>query len=408
MSVRQYLFLSTLIFLIINGILGYNFYKSSQKPEGIEQWSGQSKQVNFLSNNTIFLAKDIEAASKHFTVSIDRFLLKGIYTAQKKPLGVFAANTLFLIAGFTILLLFAIGTYLFLGKEKDKRTIELNKATHLYAFISQVNQNIVRVKDEETLFKNACKMALEFGKFRMAWIGKFDTNNQTIRLIEQSGIPAEVLPLFIDAPIRPNGPQDRVLRKGTHYICNDVWDEPELIAWKPFATKYDIRSCMVLPVKKSGNIVATLNLYSSEINFANEEEIKLLVEVAGDISFALDMFEKERIYKYAQELIIQNEKRFRVLIEKSVDVIALANMDGELIYGSPSIIKILGYSMDELLRLPVFEIIHPSDIAEFRKNRDSIIKVPGQSFYYQQRRRHKNGQWVWCEGSLTNLLEEPD
>lgn len=315
--------------------------------------------------------------------------------------------TFFLINAGTVLLFLAIWKYLFTGPHKGKGIVELNKVNHLYAFISQINQDIVRVKDEETLFKNACRIALEFGGFRMAWMGVLDSDNLTISLVEQSGVPDEVIPLFTNAQTPPNGPQGHVLKKEAFYICNDVWNDPELLAWRPFATKYNLRSCMVLPVKRSGKIVATLNLYSSELNFAKKEEINLLVEVADDISFALDLFEKERVYQQAQQLIIQNEKRFRILIENSDDMIALANIEGELIYGSPSITKVLGYLMDELLNMPVFAIIHPLDLAEFIENRNKILEEPGKSFYYQQRRRHKNGHWVWCEGSLTNLLQEP-
>ncbi len=36
-----------------------------------------------------------------------------------------------------------------------------------------------------------------------------------------------------------------------------------------------------------------------------------------------------------------------------------------------------------------------------------LVSTPGKSIYYQQRRRHKNGAWVWCEGTLTNMLHEP-
>ena len=57
---------------------------------------------------------------------------------------------------------------------------KLLKISRLYAFISQVNQKIVRIKDEDALFKNSCQLAIEFGKFKMAWIGLFDSEKQTV------------------------------------------------------------------------------------------------------------------------------------------------------------------------------------------------------------------------------------
>jgi len=52
---------------------------------------------------------------------------------------------------------------------------KLNKINRLYAFISEINQCIVHLQDEHDLFRNACRIAIEFGKFKMAWIGMFDS-----------------------------------------------------------------------------------------------------------------------------------------------------------------------------------------------------------------------------------------
>ncbi len=61
-------------------------------------------------------------------------------------------------------------------KEADDK---MKRSNQLYSFISQVNQRIVRVKDEDMLFANACRMALEFGKFNAAWIGLIYGNSTT-------------------------------------------------------------------------------------------------------------------------------------------------------------------------------------------------------------------------------------
>ena len=319
----------------------------------------------------------------------------------------FPLITLLPTALITIIIILGIKKNLLQTTTRDQELLELKRVKHLYAFISQVNQNIVRVKDEETLFKNACSIAIEFGKFQMAWIGMFNADHKEISLLVQSGVPDEVMSLFENARIQINGPQDRVLKTGSYYICNDVANDPDLMNWKSFAAMHDVCSCMVLPIKKAGSIIGTFNLYSSVLNFGQQEEIKLLVEVAGDLSFALDLFEKEKKYLYTQELIIQNEKRFRTLIEKSADIIVFTNIDGELTYGSSSITTVLGYSLAEVVAMSIFDIIHPDDLPEFNMERNKILQLPGRSFNYQQRRKHKNGGWIWCEGTLTNLLREP-
>ncbi len=284
---------------------------------------------------------------------------------------------------------------------------KLIKANRLYTIISQINQSIVRLKDEKVLFRTVCDIALEFGMFKMAWIGLFDKMNKAIAMVDQNGIPEEDIHRFKNIPLKTDSPQQHVLNSGKYFVSNDIANDPRLQDWKVMSAGYGVNSCIILPVKKSGNVVGTFNLYSGKLNFYDEEEIALLLEVTGDISFALDTFEKEKKHKAAEELVFQNEKLYRALIENSADMITLGNREGKLVYGSPSITTVLGYSPKELINMSLFDVVHPDDIPELLESRNMLIKNPGEAFNFQRRRKHKSGNWVWCEGTFTNLLDEP-
>ncbi|MDB5127672.1 PAS domain-containing sensor histidine kinase [Mucilaginibacter sp.] len=111
--------------------------------------------------------------------------------------------------------------------------------------------------------------------------------------------------------------------------------------------------------------------------------------------------------KLAKELVVSNERRFRALIENSTDMITLSTLDGKVLYGSPSITKVFGYSLEEIQRTPAFNFIHPGDIQNFVENRNYILQTPGKSYQGQLRLLHKNGKWIWCDATLTNMLHEP-
>ncbi|WP_309640818.1 PAS domain S-box protein [Flavobacterium sp.] len=291
--------------------------------------------------------------------------------------------------------------------EQKKVNEKLLKIKDLYAFISQVNQGIVRVREEKALYKNSCKIAVEFGKFKMAWIGLFDSDYKTITMIDQSGLPKEHLHIFKELIVYEGGPQDCVLKSESYFMSNDIQNEPNLFRWAPFAKQYGIHSIIVLPFKKAGKIIGTLNLYSEKLEFSDKEEIDLLIEVITDISFALDLFEKAKKHKETEELVLQNERRFRALIEKSPDMQSLTNESGEIIYGSPSVSKVLGYPLKEYLNIKVLDFIHPDDIATYIEKRNKITATPGKSFLFEMRLHHKNGDWIWCEGTITNMLHIP-
>ncbi|HUM45622.1 MAG TPA: PAS domain S-box protein, partial [Chitinophagales bacterium] len=141
--------------------------------------------------------------------------------------------------------------------------------------------------------------------------------------------------------------------------------------------------------------------------FFGNEEIKLMVEVAGDISFAIDLVEREKKQKDTEGLLHHSEKRYRALIEHDSDMKTLSTREGKIFYGSPSISKWLGYEMEEFLLKYPEDLIHPDDIEEYLKERTGIMGTDGQSFHFRQRRLHKNGNWIWCEGTVTNMLNEP-
>lgn len=106
-------------------------------------------------------------------------------------------------------------------------------------------------------------------------------------------------------------------------------------------------------------------------------------------------------------MVQKNEARFRALIEKSKDMKTLATREGIYTYASPAIHTVLGYKPEELAGTSVFDLIHPNDLKSFKLHRNDILKKPGAFIDFTQRRRHKNGSWIWCEGTVTNMLHEP-
>jgi len=279
------------------------------------------------------------------------------------------------------------------------------KHKRIYAFISQINQMIVRLDNEADLFKNSCRIAIDFGKFQMAWIGLFDEDRKSICITDHSGIPKEDIHLFTNTTFKKNGPLSEVLKTGTNFISNDVSNDVKLKDWKLFFQKHGIQSMIVMPIRKSGNIIGVFNLYATSL-YLPPDEIALLTELAGDISFALDLFEKSKRHALAEEQIIKNEKRFRALIEKSSDIKTLSDGDGKVLYASTSIKKVLGYTPKEFMLHSLLDLFHPDDAGFVVTMREKLLTAPGKSISRQLRLRHKDGNWIWCDATITNMMHE--
>jgi len=111
--------------------------------------------------------------------------------------------------------------------------------------------------------------------------------------------------------------------------------------------------------------------------------------------------------KLADETLQESEKRFRALVEHSLEEISMVDSDGTLTYESQTSRRPLGYPPNSLVGHNIFEILHPDERAAAAQILEQTIKNPGSVQEALFRLRHQNGSWRWMEGILTNLLDEP-
>ena len=109
----------------------------------------------------------------------------------------------------------------------------------------------------------------------------------------------------------------------------------------------------------------------------------------------------------AEEARRASEARFRAIIEKSWDGVALLDANGIPLYASPSMGRILGYAPEELVGLNGLEQVHPDDQHGASEVLARLLASPGISITSANRARHKDGSWRWLESTATNLLEDP-
>jgi PAS domain S-box-containing protein len=103
-----------------------------------------------------------------------------------------------------------------------------------------------------------------------------------------------------------------------------------------------------------------------------------------------------------------NDRWFRALIEHSSEVIALLTPEGTVLYTSPSIERVLGYTPQECMAKSACAVIHPDDSVSLGHTFQHLLAIPGLVNTHQFRCRHKDGTWRWVEATMTNLLQDPD
>ena len=108
-----------------------------------------------------------------------------------------------------------------------------------------------------------------------------------------------------------------------------------------------------------------------------------------------------------REKLRTSEARFRALVQRSSDVVVVANAESHISYVSPSIEQVLGYTVGQTLGRPIFSFLHPDDVpgatALFSSVRQHAAMVPPTEF----RLRHADGHYLFAEGVGTPLFEDP-
>ena len=109
----------------------------------------------------------------------------------------------------------------------------------------------------------------------------------------------------------------------------------------------------------------------------------------------------------AEKTLLENERRFRALIENSQDVITLLDAGGNYVYDSPAVSRVMGYAPEERVGRSLSEFVHPDERQAFEERFEAFVQQPGAVGSSRGRFRHKDGSWRVIEGIRTNLIAEP-
>ena len=210
------------------------------------------------------------------------------------------------------------------GRKRAERHAERLNA--FYGALSHTNQAIVRMREPEALYREICRVCVEFGRVRMAHISV--VQGERIVPVAWAG-PAEDYLAGLDLRTAASAPEGRgpagvALRENRPYICNDFFADPATLPWRDRAVRSGVRSSAVFPFRRGGRAAGVLNLYDAETGVFDAELVALLEEMASDISFALDNFEREAA-------LAESGERFRSLVESAMDAIVTVGEDQRIV-----------------------------------------------------------------------------
>lgn len=125
------------------------------------------------------------------------------------------------------------------------------------------------------------------------------------------------------------------------------------------------------------------------------------------------MIEQERAIvdelRRVEASLRRTERRNRILVENSLDVISLCSAENNFLYASPSVERVLGYTPEELIGTSVSELVHPDDLAEYGQTIIEGLQAGSGPFGpIEARYWHKDGSWRCLETTMNVLIDDSD
>lgn len=276
---------------------------------------------------------------------------------------------------------------------------KLIKANRLYFFISQVNQMIIRTANKEILFKEACNIAVEFGQFRMAWIGVIEETAKMVVPVayagEEKGYLTQIKNISVEDVPEGKGPTGTALREGRYIVCNDIETAPEMIAWRDAALQRGYHSSIALPIKNSGKVFGVFCVYATEKNFFDIEEIALLEAAAADVAYAVVNLENQQLKQQAEAALLESKLRYQILAEASPVGIFHTDAAGFTTYVNPGWSKISGMPYSEALGNGWLNAVYEPDRHLLKKEWEkSFGKQQASKMEYRFKRPDGSIAWV--------------
>lgn len=166
----------------------------------------------------------------------------------------------------------------------------LRKLNHALETIGECNRTLVFAEDEQQLLRDMCAVIVETGGYHAAWVGYADHDEkQRVHARAQYGFDEghlESLPLTWADNDFGQWTVGRAIRSGQVQVSQDITVEP---CFRDFGLRprFPAGSCIALPLKEKGMPIGSLNIYAHEINTFNDDEIRLLKELADDLAFGI-------------------------------------------------------------------------------------------------------------------------
>jgi len=205
-------------------------------------------------------------------------------------------------------------------RASDESLRKLNRALRT---LSGCNESLVHAMDEQELLAAICEVIVRTGGYRFAWVGYVEHDDgKSVRPMKFSGEEAGFLDAFRfswgDNESGRN-PIGEAIRTGSPQGIHNIETSSAMLLPREEALRRGYISCIALPLRNSDGVMGVLAIYAAERDAFDNEEVKLLTELADDLVYGIEALrtrvERERAMEQNRLNTVRMEKALLETIE---------------------------------------------------------------------------------------------
>ncbi len=239
--------------------------------------------------------------------------------------------------------------------ERMQAAETLHKMNRTLMLLSACDETLVRADSIMDMLQEVCRLAVAVGGYRMVWVGYRENDAEQSVLpvahagFEQGYMEAAMISWNAGSP-RGQGPVALAIRTGQPQVVQDIQHDPRATPWRSEALARGYASVASLPLAIDGEPIGALNIYAAQTQGFLEDEIHLLMELAGNLAYGIKSLRLQEEKKRAIEHLRESEQRLNQAFNVSPDAVAISDLeDGYFIDMNERFVQFSGYSRQELL-----------------------------------------------------------
>ena len=232
----------------------------------------------------------------------------------------------------------------------------LRKVNRTLRTFSECTKAMTRMDDEYDLMQAICRICVEVGGHRMAWVAHGDDGPDK-KLTPMASWGAECTYLenlqatWADTELG-QGPAGTSIRTGRIMIVQNLLTDARFVPWREAAKKCGYASCIALPlVDEERGPYGALVIFDSNINAFDIEEAQLLDELAGDLSYGLRTLR----FKAKSRQEMEGRLMLATIMDQTSDGVITFDVNGKIQYINPSFVKLCGIPANEGIGISIHD-----------------------------------------------------